>query len=389
MNRALAARPVVAAVALHHSPLAVHVGGPYPVGQGSERPVLVPSLRRHVEVVVGAEELLAAAPVGGVRVEDLARVVLEEDAVAGEILKTRLDVAEVVVAAPGRDLLGREGDVEVVVEVRAVGRDPAKAPSHPRAHGLDLVDGGARHHDVAQIVVLEVHEQARDMIDLERAAHALRDLAGSHHEVLDEELAPAVEQIGEADLALRRVEDVLLLDPDPRQLATQPVQLVALLREGLLARQELHALLDPLRPGNDSMRLHGHSSPLLARLARGAGRSARGPDLLRARSLVASRAARPPVVVAPTRATVTADMHAGHMGSSLHHVVERQGLESTRPDQPVRAPECRAQLSPVARAIAPSTSTRVPIRSASSSTSKPGLWCMPLEPSARAPPRRT
>src|SRR5262245_26646590 len=110
---------------------------------GTARSRSVPSASRRGSL--GAEELLAAAPVGGVRVEDLARVVLEEDAVAGEILKTRLDVAEVVVAAPGRDLLGREGDVEVVVEVRAVGRDPAKAPSHPRAHGLDLADGGASH----------------------------------------------------------------------------------------------------------------------------------------------------------------------------------------------------------------------------------------------------
>src|SRR5262249_10351825 len=212
----------------------------------------------------------------------------------------------------------------------AVGRDPAKAPSHPRAHRLDLVDGGARDHDVAQIVVLEVHEQAGDVIDLERAADALRDLAGSHHEVLDEELAPAVEQIGEAHPALRCVEDVLLLDPGPRELATELAELVALLREGLLDFQELHALLDPLRPGNDSMRLHGHSSPLLARLARGAGRSARGPGLLPARSFVASRAARPPVAVAPTRATATADRHAGHMGSSLHLLVERPGPGSTR-----------------------------------------------------------
>ena len=41
----------------------------------------------------------------------------------------------------------------------------------------------------------------------------------AEHEVVDDELAAPVEQVGERDLSLRRVEDVVLVDLDPGQLA--------------------------------------------------------------------------------------------------------------------------------------------------------------------------
>lgn len=52
-----------------------------------------------------------------------------------------------------------------------------------------------------------MREQPLDVVDLERAPDALADLAGPHHEVLDEELAAPVEQVDEAHLAVGRVED--------------------------------------------------------------------------------------------------------------------------------------------------------------------------------------
>src|SRR6187401_691248 len=77
--------PVEPSVTLDGPALAVHVPGAGPIGKRVVRPVLVASLRHGVEDAVDAEELLAAAAVGRVGVEDLAGIVLEEDAVAGEV----------------------------------------------------------------------------------------------------------------------------------------------------------------------------------------------------------------------------------------------------------------------------------------------------------------
>src|SRR5262249_60167709 len=83
------------------------------------------------------------------------------------------------------------------------------------------------------------------MVDLERAADTLRDLARPQHEMLDEELTAAFEQIRERHFPFRSVEDVLLLDPDPRQATALPVHLVPLAGQVLLAPGPLPALGGP------------------------------------------------------------------------------------------------------------------------------------------------
>src|ERR1700758_2328272 len=72
-----------------------------------------------------------------------------------------------------------------------------------------------------------MRKQTLDVVDFERAPDALARLAGTHHEVLDEELAATVEQLCERNLSGWSVKDVLLLDPDPRQRALFRVELVA------------------------------------------------------------------------------------------------------------------------------------------------------------------
>src|SRR5262249_3513613 len=121
------------------------------------------------------------------------------------------------------------------------------------------------------------------MVDLERAADTPRDLARPQHEMLDEELTAAFEQIRERHFPFRSVEDVLLLDPDPRQGTALPVHLVPLAGQVLLALEQLQALIEPLGVRHDAMRLHGQfpSSVLL-----------RGVRLLR--SAPPGHAARPP-----------------------------------------------------------------------------------------------
>src|ERR1700688_775313 len=100
---------------------------------------------------------------------------------------------EIVDCMAGSNLLGGEGDVEVIVEVAVVGRNPGDAPAHPLADGLNFLDRGARHRHVRDVMIFEMLEQTFDMIDLERASDALVRCPGSHHEMFDEELAAAVE----------------------------------------------------------------------------------------------------------------------------------------------------------------------------------------------------
>ena len=66
------------------------------------------------------------------------------------------------------------------------------------------------------------------------------------HEVVDEQLGAAVEEIGEGLRAVLGLEPVVLLDRDPGQLAPLPGQLVAAAGELLLLLQQLVALRLPL-----------------------------------------------------------------------------------------------------------------------------------------------
>src|SRR5262245_18118604 len=208
MNATPAVGLVIAPAALDHAALAVHTFRPHPVRQRVVGPVLAPASRRDIEISVDAEELLAAASERGVGVKDLSDVVPEEDAVPGEVLERRASVFVVVVRAARRDLVGRERDVEVVVELEVVRRHPRETPSYPLADNLDLSYRRAGHGDVGHVVVLQMHECPFGLIDLEGPSYALTDLTGSHHEVLLEQLAASVEEIGQGHLALGRIEDV-------------------------------------------------------------------------------------------------------------------------------------------------------------------------------------
>src|SRR5215831_9364140 len=87
MDRTCASRLVVTPAAFHPAAFAIHVSRTHPVGQGVVGPVLAPPARRRIEISVHAEELFPAAPIGGIGVEDVAGVVLDEDAVAREVLE--------------------------------------------------------------------------------------------------------------------------------------------------------------------------------------------------------------------------------------------------------------------------------------------------------------
>ena len=65
--------------------------------------------------------------------------------------------------------------------------------------------------------MLEMRQGAVDMVGQEGAAGAARLPTGTEHEMIDHQLAAAVEELAERLLSLRRLEDVVLLDLDPGQ----------------------------------------------------------------------------------------------------------------------------------------------------------------------------
>jgi hypothetical protein len=69
---------------------------------------------------------------------------------------------------------------------------------------------------------------------------------GFQHVVLDDELAAPGEQIGEAQLALGRVEDIFLGHLHPRQFAPCSGNALLLLRELLLFIQQIPPGCEPL-----------------------------------------------------------------------------------------------------------------------------------------------
>jgi len=81
--------------------------------------------------------------------------------------------------------------VVVVVEVGREGAHPRESPPHALFISLDLCPGRAGYGRPGDIVMLEMRKGAIDMIGEKRATWA----AGAQHEVIDQELASAIEQL--------------------------------------------------------------------------------------------------------------------------------------------------------------------------------------------------
>src|SRR5260370_20009576 len=69
---------------------------------------------------------------------------------------------------------------------------------------------------------------------------------GSENKVIDDELAPVFEKLGQRLLAARPVEDVLLANLLPWEFASLPAQFVPQPREFLFLRQEHRSRREPL-----------------------------------------------------------------------------------------------------------------------------------------------
>src|SRR5581483_4255764 len=82
----------------------------------------------------------------------------------------------------------------------------------------------------------------------------------AEHHVLDDQLAPAREQVGQGDLAVRAFEDVLLVQLDHGEPAPVRVERVALPGVLLLPGQQPDPGLAPLLAGHDVGKTHQETS---------------------------------------------------------------------------------------------------------------------------------
>src|SRR3981081_3777426 len=103
--------------------------------------------------------------------------------------------------------------------------------------------------------MLEMHESAFDMVDVKRTAHATRLPSGSEHKMLYEQLAGALEELGQRLRAVRALEDVVLFDANPGQIAPPSVDLIPQPGEFFLLLQEFRAGDEPLVAGNNRVML--------------------------------------------------------------------------------------------------------------------------------------
>src|SRR5260370_309790 len=101
-----------------------------------------------------------------------------------------------------------------------------------------------------------MHVDAVEVVGPERAARAALVPIRAEHEMLDDELATPLEQVAERHFALRRVEDIALLDLLPRQLAALARQLVAPAGEFLLLGEMGLLRLQPLFVRNNARCRH-------------------------------------------------------------------------------------------------------------------------------------
>src|SRR5271165_6971715 len=148
--------------------------------------------------------------------KDVTVHVFVENAAAREFIDPYLAYFVIVIALAFGDLFWPERDMKIVIEIARRGRYPLDAPPHSLFVGLDLGQRRTRDGDVADVAMLEVDEDAVDMIELEGATNAALAPAGTEHEMLDDQLAASAEEVGEGLLPVRPVENIRLLDLDPR-----------------------------------------------------------------------------------------------------------------------------------------------------------------------------
>src|SRR5581483_2056873 len=96
-----------------------------------------------------------------------------------------------------------------------------------------------------------MYDDAVEVVGHERAARAALLPSRAEHEVINDQLAASCEEVGERCLALGAVENVVLFDLDPGQLAPLPAEFIPLPGKLLLFAEQLFSCCNPLFLGNN------------------------------------------------------------------------------------------------------------------------------------------
>src|ERR1700694_2241251 len=185
---------------------------------------------------------------------DLARPLLEPARRVGDHL---LDLGDLLRLLRGQ----REPVVEG--EVGVVSGHVWKLPTHPPLVSRQPSYRRPRKTDQRHVAVAQVDERAVEPVGQAGAAGARADrVVGAEHDVVGEQLRAAVEKLGECLLAVLGVELVLLLDPDPGQIAPRSRDLLVPLRLLGLELGEVVSGCLPFLAGSDLVL--GHLNYLLS-----------------------------------------------------------------------------------------------------------------------------
>ena len=141
--------------------------------------------------------------------------------------------------------------MEVVVEVATVRGVPGDRPTLDAACTPRSSQSARGRRDQRRVACVQVAQVAARLSITNVHARAAVIPARVEHEVVDDELTPALEQVEQPGLTFGAVEDVLLVDLDHRQLAALSVHRVALAGELLLMGQQLLAGHEPLVSRHD------------------------------------------------------------------------------------------------------------------------------------------
>src|SRR5262249_37803584 len=191
--------------------------------------------------------------------------VLQDEGAHPFALRCDLVFVPEVVDRPVLLLFLRERRAEVVSELAAERRHPRKHPLHPSRVRLQLRQRGNRLGDQRHVMTVEVRENAVEMVGDERATGAtgvllIDPVPEPEHEVIDEQLRAAVEEVRERLRPFARLEDVLPLDRDPRKVPATARELVATARMRLLGSKQLRTRRQPFLSRPNHMLDHQEGS---------------------------------------------------------------------------------------------------------------------------------
>src|SRR5665213_195181 len=208
--------------------------------------LLLASVRREIEQAEGVREAFGATGEGGVGVEDV--IADAEEGADGMFFAGNgawlVDFRRAAVVVFARCHRIVERGVEVVVEVATERRYPILLPAMLGLVGEELLQWPAAHHHKMGVAFIELGKIAQRASEPGAAGATLLPVR-AEHEVIDDELALASEEIEQALLALRRVELIILLDLHHRQAASSGGHAVVMLGQFLLVTEKGDARLAP------------------------------------------------------------------------------------------------------------------------------------------------